>query len=71
VPKVVVYIPASAWKQMEERGLDPAQAVRDFAKAGYETVDSIEIRNDAGEVVRIPARQSAADERPFKGPDFK
>ena len=36
MPKVVVYVPAAAWRRLEERGLDPAATVREFAKRGYE-----------------------------------
>ena len=36
MPKVVVYVPAAAWKKLQERGLDPAVAVREFARRGYE-----------------------------------
>ena len=37
MPKVIVYVPAAAWRKLEARGLNPAEAVREFAKRGYET----------------------------------
>lgn len=64
MPKVVVYVPAAAWRKLEEKGLDPAQAVRDFAREGIEAVDSMRIVNNAGEVVaRLPERGSAEAHR--------
>ena len=39
MPKVVVYVPAAAWRRLEQRGLDPAATVREFARQGYELSD--------------------------------
>ena len=39
MPKVIVYVPAAAWRRLEAEGLDPAVAVREFARRGYEVRD--------------------------------
>jgi hypothetical protein len=73
MPKVVVYVPAKLWRELQEHGIDPASRARELVREGLSGRGRTNAALGSREPVagtRIPAPRSESPDDHFK-PDPK